>query len=41
MHKAYGNDWFYQRVLTLAQQWALDHPDPTRVSNRQLDLFGN
>jgi len=41
MHKAYGNDWFYQRVLTLAQQWALDHPDPARVSGRQLGLFGD
>jgi len=40
MHKAYGNDWFYQRVLTLMQRWMLDHPDPTWASSRQLDLFG-
>jgi group II intron reverse transcriptase/maturase len=41
MHKAYGNDWFYQRVLTLAHQWALDHIPPTRVSGQQLCLFGH
>jgi len=40
MHKAYGNDWFYQRVLTLWHQWRLDHPDLVWVSSRQLDLFG-
>lgn len=40
MHKAYGNIWFYQRMLTLTKQWAAEHTDATRVSGRQFDLFG-
>jgi group II intron reverse transcriptase/maturase len=40
MHKAYGNDWFHQRVLTLLPKWTLDHASPTWVSSRQLELFG-
>jgi RNA-directed DNA polymerase len=40
MHRAYGNAWFYDRVLTLMQQWLFDHPSSTWVSSRQLELFG-
>ena len=39
MHKAYGNAWFHERVVTLRHQWALDHCPPTRVSGQQLCLF--
>ena len=41
MHKAYGNAWFYERVVTLRHQWALDQKPPARVSGRQLCLFGH
>ena len=40
MHKAYGNKWFLDHVLTLKQRWKLDHPVLTWVSGRQLLLFG-
>lgn len=40
MHRAYGNDWFADRVVTLARLWEQDHPSPSRVSGRQLGLFG-
>jgi group II intron reverse transcriptase/maturase len=41
MHRAYGNDWFYDRVATLAHLWAQENPNPTWVSSRQLELFGD
>ncbi|NQY92498.1 MAG: group II intron reverse transcriptase/maturase [Deltaproteobacteria bacterium] len=38
MHRAYGNAWFTERVVTLCQEWLRLHP-PERVSGGQLELF--
>ena len=40
MHQAYGNVWFAERLALLWDRWQQEHPEPTRVSGRQLDLFG-
>lgn len=40
MHRAYGNAWFTERVMTLWERWQQQHIESSRVSGRQLTLFG-
>ena len=40
MHRAYGNEWFYDRVATLDRLWEQENHEPTWVLSRQLTLFG-
>ncbi len=40
MRRAYGNEWFYDRVATLGRLWEQENPKPTWVLSRQLTLFG-
>ena len=40
MHRAYGNAWFAERVTSLWERWQQEHHQPSRVSGRQLGLFG-
>ena len=38
MHRAHGNAWFFEHVVTLCHEWRRLHP-PKRVSGEQLALF--
>jgi RNA-directed DNA polymerase len=38
MHKAYSNDWFAERLMSLKEEWQRLHPPP-QVSSKQLLLF--
>ncbi len=40
IHRAYGNDWFAERLMVLWDRWQQDHAEPSRVWHRQLELFG-